>query len=311
MRRTNEEFKAELEKRCCAYRREQARKRKNLLTAALCVGICCVAAAVFDPFGASSEAPMAANRNDLKTESIMQDAASDGLMPESDWEYSFGGGAPAEFAAAPMAPETNMSTTDDPGAAPRAEAEETMAADVSVSTRSAANSWPLNEADSLEVLEYLQLDGWEEGSTRCLMDCKMFVNGRAYEYSAHCGVLYDPENRLSLVLDDPARQALNELLRAYIPIAEEYLVTVTCGSETVTLDAADSAVILEYLCADGWIMSAANCLCDYTLEVNGETYRYHSDCGTVQDGYGQSLTLSEEDKEIFNGIVGRCPLRID
>ena len=317
MRRTNEEFKAELEKRCCAYRREQARKRKNLLTAALCVSICCVAAAVFDPFGARSEAPQAADMlagGGLKSESAMSQQ-KDGTVTRfpqvTQWEYCFSEAAPVEDEAAPMAPETNMSTTGDPGAAPRAEAQETMAADVSVSTRSAVNSWPLNEADALEVLEYLQLDGWEEGSTRCLMDCKMFVNGRAYEYSARCGVLYDPEKRLSLVLDDPARQALNELLRAYIPIAEEYLVTVTCGSETVTLDAADSAVILEYLCADGWIMSAANCLCDYTLEVNGQTYRYHSDCGTVQNDDGKSLTLSEKDKAIFNDIVSRCPMRIE
>ena len=215
MRRTNEEFKAELEKRCCAYRQEQARKRKKLLTAALCVGICCVAAAVFDPFGASSEAPMAANRNDLKTENIMQDAASDVLKPEADVEYSFGSGAPAEFAAAPMEPEVNMSTTDEPAEEPREEAGEPAA------------------------------------------------------------------------------------------------VTVICGNEQMTLDAADSAVILEYLCADGWIMSAANCLRDYTLEVNGQTYRYHSDCGTVQNDDGQSLTLSEKDKAIFNDIVSRCPMRIE
>lgn len=221
MRRTNEAFKAELEKRCCAYRRERARKRRNLLTAALCVGICCVAAAIFDPFGARSEAPQAADMladGGLKSESAMSQQ-KDGTVTRfpqvTQWEYCFSEAAPVEDEAAPMAPETNMSTTDEPAEEPREEAGEPAA------------------------------------------------------------------------------------------------VTVICGNEQITLDAADSAVIMDYLCSDRWIMSAANCLCDYTLEVNGETYRYHSACGTVQNDDGQSLTLSEKDKAIFNDIVSRCPMRIE
>mgnify|MGYP003525407490 FL=1 len=95
------------------------------------------------------------------------------------------------------------------------------------------------------------------------------------------------------------------------PAVEPAAVRIACGTEEITLDVSDSAVIMEYLSSDQWIPTAANCLCDYTLHVNGLTYRYHSDCGTIQDESGQSLTLSEEDKLIFNEIVGRCPMRID
>lgn len=95
------------------------------------------------------------------------------------------------------------------------------------------------------------------------------------------------------------------------PAAEPAAVKIVCGIEEITLDAADSVVIMEYLSTDQWIPTAANCLYNYTIHVNGLTYRYHSDCGTIQDGLGQSLTLSEADKLIFNEIVGRCPMRID
>ena len=95
------------------------------------------------------------------------------------------------------------------------------------------------------------------------------------------------------------------------PAAEPAAVRIACGIEEITLDTADSAVIMEYLSSDHWIPTAANCLCNYTIHVNGLTYRYHSDCGTIQDGLGQSLMLSDADKLIFNEIVGRCPMRID
>lgn len=95
------------------------------------------------------------------------------------------------------------------------------------------------------------------------------------------------------------------------PAAESAAVTIVCGSEEITLDDADAAVIMEYLSSNEWIMSAANCLCDYTIYVDSSTYRYHSDCGTIQDESGQSLTLSDADKNIFNEIIGRCPMRID
>lgn len=102
-----------------------------------------------------------------------------------------------------------------------------------------------------------------------------------------------------------------EEAKSEAPAAEFASVAIICGSERITLDGADSAIIMDCLLSGPWLQSAANCLCDYTLEANGEVYRYHSDCGTIQNEYGESLTLSESDREIFNNIMGRCPMRID
>lgn len=195
MRRTEQEFKEEILRRTKAYRQEQARKRKKLLGAGICVCLCCVVLAVLDPFGAASEAPAA--MNDMKMESAvsmqMAGCTDSGIIADE---------SPAEFAAAPMAPE--------------------------------------------------------------------------------------PEEA-----------------KSEAPAAEVVSVTIICGDEERTLEDADATVIMEYLMSDRWILSAANCLCDYTLDVGGEIYRYHSDCGTIQNESGESLTLSESEREIFNQIIGR------
>ena len=97
MRRTEQEFKEEILRRTRAYRQEQARKRKKLLGAGICVCLCCVVLAVFDPFGAASEAP--AVMDNLKMESAvsmqMAGGTDSGIIADE---------VPAEFAAAPMAP---------------------------------------------------------------------------------------------------------------------------------------------------------------------------------------------------------------
>ena len=308
MRRTEQEFKEELLKRTKAYRQERARKRKRMLGVGMCACMCSVALTVFDPFGASSEAPMAADTaagGILKNESIMmQDAGRDDLKLESKREYSFEDGSPAENAAAPMAPEPNTSVTGDPGAAPQEEAETPVMLDVSVCISSAVNAWPMEESDARTIITYLEQGTWENGVPRCKLDCKVLVNGKSYEYSSHCGVFFDAEVQQSLMLEEADRITMNEILRAYIPVeAEAPAVTIIRESEEILLDAADSAIILDYLLNSEWIPSAANCLCDYTLEAYGEIYRYHSDCGTIQNGSGQSLTLADADKLIVNEIL--------
>lgn len=70
----------------------------------------------------------------------------------------------------------------------------------------------------------------------------------------------------------------------------------------LVLNAEDAAYILQYLSGE-WLPSTANCLCDYTVEIDGATYRYHSDCGTFQNEDGHSLTLAEEDRLIINRIL--------
>lgn len=169
----------------------------------MCVCLCYVALVVFDPFGASSEAPMAVD--DMKIEyAVSLQTAEEGNLCVDE--------APAEHAAAPMTPDNGIGTvTGSSAAEPEEFGKETEYLNVSVSISNGANSWPLNQEDAV--------------------------------------------------------------------------------------------IITEYLSADGWVMSAANCLCDYTIYADGETYQYHSDCGTIRDSFGKSLPLPEEDRLVFNEIL--------
>ena len=81
-------------------------------------------------------------------------------------------------------------------------------------------------------------------------------------------------------------------------------VLVTSNGATMTLNPEDADVIIRYL-SGAWELNATNCLCDYTLLVDGINYRYHSDCGTIQDESCHLMKLTEEDKRIVNEILER------
>ena len=102
----------------------------------------------------------------------------------------------------------------------------------------------------------------------------------------------------------PAHDTKDAVSTIEEPHAEEVAaVEIMKGNQTIRLNDADAELIAAYLAGE-WIPSAANCLCDYTLAVNGMVYHYHSDCGTIQDESGHSLTLDEASKQIFNEILG-------
>lgn len=188
MRRTEQEYKAEILRRSDAYGKERTIKRKKIAGISLCVCISVMAFAAFEPFGSSSKAPMAV-MDEMKVESA-------------------------------IVPQFSFST----------------------------------ESNAAEV------------------------------------VPMEPGVGMDAISESPA---------------EVQLVTVIFGAEMVVLNDEDSAIIADYIFADGWIMAAANCLCDYKIQIDGLMYRYHSDCGTIQDEKGRSLKLSDFDKEIFNEILGR------
>ena len=81
-------------------------------------------------------------------------------------------------------------------------------------------------------------------------------------------------------------------------------VCIVVGDEEILMDDADAAIIRDYLTQGTWVMSAANCLCDYAISVDDTLFRYHSDCGTLQDTTtGKSLALEYADRNIFNSIL--------
>ena len=192
MRRTEQEFKAELTRRYENYRQEQAKKRKKLLGAGLCACLCFVVlitAAAWSGAGSdyTAQADMA------KPEAAM--AQEPAWMPESD-----------SGAGAPMENESDGKLQDTAEATP----------DISVSRISSANSWPLREEDALLISAFLNRTAWVDDVTNCIMDCKLLVNGAVYEYSTACGVFCDVANYRSLPLEEADRQTVNAVLETYL-----------------------------------------------------------------------------------------------
>ena len=186
MRRTEQEFKAELLKRTQAYRQQRAKKRKTLIGIGMCACICYAALIVVAPMGGASNDTAAADMitaGGSRTESAMSQSQ------ESGWEYC---------QEAPAVMEDEMADAGEPA---------------------------------------------EEAVTKVIGTDDILVPG-----------------------------------------------------------AEDAAVILEYLRGE-WVLSAANCQCDYTLDLNGAIYRYHSDCGTFQDENAHSLTVSEDARQVINAIL--------
>jgi hypothetical protein len=53
-----------------------------------------------------------------------------------------------------------------------------------------------------------------------------------------------------------------------------------------------------------WTSETGECINDFVLNVNGNEFYYHSDCGTFNDNkYKQHCTLSEDDKEVVDTIL--------
>ena len=124
----------------------------------------------------------------------------------------------------------------------------------------------------------------------------------ATESVAMAAPKFDPS--LSAGAGYAADYVLSDSVSAEEPHEEEIAaVSIVHGDSVIRLNDADSELIASYLHGE-WIASAANCLCDYTLDVNGAVYHYHSDCGTIQDMSGSSLMLNAHDREVFNEILG-------
>lgn len=70
----------------------------------------------------------------------------------------------------------------------------------------------LPEADAEVLAGLLETRDWRAGTSDCLDDVVLTVNGRTVYYHSDCGTVNDYENEQSLRLSDEQRQTLNALL---------------------------------------------------------------------------------------------------
>ena len=76
------------------------------------------------------------------------------------------------------------------------------------------------------------------------------------------------------------------------------------GSSPVTVSREDALIFRVFLESGEWDDGIGRCANDYELIFDGNTVRYHSDCGTFNDFvHNRYLSLSEEDKAEVNAIL--------
>lgn len=307
MRRTEQEFKAEVLKRSQAYRRARARKRKNLAGFGLCACLCFAVLAVFAPMGGASTDTAAADMmamGDLKAETSMAQS------PERGFDYGADGAAPMENEPAAAEPEEEPMLGVTSGAAENSGVSRrynVVSIEVKTNPEDEAQHRFFTDVEKIASIiiaieRFYPSDATQEDEqTGLAYEIVVTYENKVECFSLIGNGLYTETDGL-ISVDADASRCLKEALSQESDAVPDVSVSKANAANSWPLSPADAQKIIGRLSGD-WIPSAARCLCDYTLYVNGEIYRYHSDCGTVQDGNGQSLTLSEAEKQIVNEIL--------
>ena len=77
-------------------------------------------------------------------------------------------------------------------------------------------------------------------------------------------------------------------------------------SSPVTISREDARIFRAFIEAGEWHEGTSDCLNNCEFIFDGNTVRYHSDCGTFNDSvYNRHITLSEEDKSEVNAILDK------
>lgn len=101
-----------------------------------------------------------------------------------------------------------------------------------------ASAFALTE-DEVEILNDLLEDAqWTEGTSDCLPDCVLAINGMELRYSSDCGTFHNYANETGLTLDESWRLTVNGIFETYISLGFEAIEEdpwgVTMAAEDVT-----------------------------------------------------------------------------
>ena len=87
-------------------------------------------------------------------------------------------------------------------------------------------------------------------------------------------------------------------------VADIQVSDIVNGSSPVTISKEDASVLRAIFESEEWDEGTSDCLDNCELIFDGNTVRYHSDCGTFNDSiYNRHLLLGEEDKTEVNAIL--------
>ena len=130
-----------------------------------------------------------------------------------------------------------------------------------------------------------------------------FGTGYGYQYGSHEGLIEIYMNDKWWIFATEKTLASSELM--IDPVAPVNLKNIFTGEEAPLTVNEDIRVLQSSLSSDSWnIEGTTDCLSNIEIIINGETYKYHSDCGTFNDKVKQQyLSLDNATKEKINAIL--------
>lgn len=193
----------------------------------------------------------------------------------------------------------------------------------------------LLQEETATISDILNSGNWINDVTKCASDCVITTaDGEVFYYHSACGIFNDKSNSRSCTTTEEELAVINGILSKYVELesnpALDGLICVLPTVDTEMTSAADLKVSVGAISSIGMEMTSeltaeeaetimtiiengdwneggtADCFSDCKLTVNGETYYYHSDCGTLNDTLNnRCLTVTEAEKECINGVLGQ------
>ena len=124
------------------------------------------------------------------------------------------------------------------------------------------------------------------------------------------GYQYGTEGTIEIYMNDKwwvfaTEKALASSQLMVDPVAPVTIKNTFTGEEAPLSVNEDIRVISDILLSDTWnTEGTTDCLNNIEIIINGETYKYHSDCGTFNDKVKQQyLSLDDATKEKVNAII--------
>lgn len=130
-----------------------------------------------------------------------------------------------------------------------------------------------------------------------------FGTGYGYQYGTQEGLIKIYMNDKWWVFATERALASSQLM--VDPVAPVTIKNIFTGEEAPLSVNEDIRVISDILLSDTWnTEGTTDCLSNIEITINGETYKYHSDCGTFNDKVKQQyLSLDDATKEKVNAMI--------
>lgn len=132
-----------------------------------------------------------------------------------------------------------------------------------------------------------------------------FGTGYGYQYGSQEGIIEIYMNDKWMVFATEKVLASSELI--IDPAAPVIVQNVFTGEKANITEKEDIRTISDLLCGDSWnAEGTTDCASNIEITIKGETYQYHSDCGTFNDSANQNyLSVDGETKNMVDALLAK------